>query len=75
MTGANMGGKTVALATMTLNVLLAHCGFFVFGETLKLPVLDSIFYLSHDYQSIALGLSSFGSEIKEVTRLIEAMRS
>ncbi len=74
LTGANMGGKTVALATITLNILLAHCGFFVFGKSLKLPIFDSIFYLSHDYQSIALGLSSFGAEIKEVTRLIHAMR-
>ena len=74
LTGANMGGKTVALATITLNILLAHCGFFVFGKSLKLPLFDSIFYLSHDYQSIALGLSSFGAEVKEVTRLIHAMK-
>ncbi len=74
LTGANMGGKTVALATITLNILLAHCGFFVFGKSLKLPIFDSIVYLSHDYQSIELGLSSFGAEVKELTRLIHVMR-
>ncbi len=75
LTGANMGGKTVALSTITLNILLAHCGFYVFAEALSLPVLDYVFYLCHDAQSIHEGLSSFGAEIKQVGRLLQAMGS
>jgi dsDNA-specific endonuclease/ATPase MutS2 len=73
LTGANMGGKTVALATLTLNILLAHCGFFVFCRSLSLPVLDFLFYLAHDHQSVTAGVSSFGAEVQEITRLINNM--
>ncbi|MBO5917565.1 MAG: hypothetical protein J6Q14_02210, partial [Oscillospiraceae bacterium] len=31
ITGANMGGKSVAMKTIALNVLLTHCGFFPFA--------------------------------------------
>lgn len=31
ITGANMGGKSVAVKTLALNVLLALCGFPVFA--------------------------------------------
>ena len=75
LTGANMGGKTVALATVTLNILLAHCGFYVYASRLDLPILDYIFYLTSDDQSITQGLSTFGAEIAEVTRLLEEMRT
>jgi len=75
LTGANMGGKTVALATVTLNILLAHCGFYVFADTLQLPVLDFIFYLTSDDQSVAQGLSTFGAEVSEVTHLLEEMKT
>jgi len=73
LTGANMGGKTVALATLTLNILLAHCGLFVFCRSLSLPVLDFLFYLAHDYQSVTAGVSSFGAEVRQITRMIEQM--
>lgn len=74
LTGANMGGKSVTLATLTLNILLAHCGFYVFAKNFNLPVLDYIFYLSNDYQSITEGLSSFGAEVKEIIKLIDEMK-
>ena len=75
LTGANMGGKTVALSTITLNILLAHCGFFIFGKALSLPVLDYIFFIGHVGQSLSEGLSSFGAEVKEVSSLITAMQN
>ena len=74
LTGANMGGKTVALATITLNILLAHCGFFIFGKSLTLPVMDSLFYMCQDQQSVSEGLSSFGAEVKAITSLIHEMK-
>ena len=74
LTGANMGGKTVALATVTLNILLAHCGFYVYASRMDLPVLEYIFYLTSDDQSITQGLSTFGAEIAEVTRLFDEMQ-
>ena len=75
LTGANMGGKTVALSTITLNILLAHCGFFIFGQALSLPVMDYIFFIGNAGQSLSEGLSSFGAEVKEVSSLIAAMQN
>ena len=70
LTGANMGGKTVVLKTLTLNLMLAQMGFFVFADYAELPLLDFIQFLSDDFQDITKGLSSFGAEmikLKEIT--------
>ncbi|MCX7884509.1 MAG: hypothetical protein N2448_05710 [Caloramator sp.] len=74
ITGANMGGKSVSLKTLTLNLLLGHFGFFVFAEKAKFPLLDFIYFISDDLQSVSRGLSTFGAEIiklKEVTESIK----
>lgn len=74
ITGANMGGKSVALKSVALNVLLAHCGFFPFAKTAALPLFDSMYIVSEDLESVNRGLSSFGGEIvrfNEVMRRIE----
>ncbi len=74
ITGANMGGKSVALKTVALNVLLAHCGFFPFAASASLPLFDSMYIVSEDLESVDRGLSSFGGEIvrfNEVMRRIE----
>lgn len=71
LTGANMGGKSVALATITLNLLLAHCGFFVFAKEISTKVLDYIFYLAEDYQSVNEGLSTFGAEVMQIEKAVE----
>ena len=63
ITGANMGGKSVALKTLALNTLLALCGFFPFAEKASVPMLDNIYMISEDLESVDKGLSSFGGEI------------
>ena len=63
ITGANMGGKSVALKTLALNILLVHCGFFPFAQEAKLPLFDAMHIISEDLESIDRGLSSFGGEM------------
>ena len=63
ITGANMGGKSVALKTIALNILLVHCGFFPFAAKAKLPLMDAMHIISEDLESIDRGLSSFGGEM------------
>lgn len=75
ITGSNMGGKSIALKTMLLNLLLASMGFFVFAETAKLPMLDFIFYLSGDNQSTVHGLSTFGEEILSLKEVLDYVKS
>lgn len=63
ITGANMGGKSVALKTIALNILLTQCGFFPFAKAAEVPLFDSMHIISEDLESIDRGLSSFGGEI------------
>ena len=70
ITGANMGGKTVALKTLALNVLLAMAGFPVFARSAALPMVNEVLFLAGDAEQSGRGLSSFGGE---VLRLREAL--
>ncbi len=63
ITGANMGGKSVTLKTLALEVLLCHAGFLVPAGAAKIPLFCCIRMLFDDLQSIRSGLSGFGSEI------------
>lgn len=71
LTGANMGGKSVSLKTIILNILLANMGFFVFCNECTTPVLDFICFISDDMQSISKGLSTFGAEIIELKDILK----
>ena len=63
ITGANMGGKSVAIKTAVLNVTLCALGLFVFASKAEIPLFDGIFLVSQDLQDAATGLSSFGGEV------------
>ena len=63
ITGANMGGKSVAMKTVALNVLLMHAGFLVCAKAARIPMFRCIKMLFDDAQSMQSGLSGFGSEI------------
>ncbi len=74
ITGANMGGKSVALKTITENLLLFNYGFFVVADEAEFPIVDFVFFVSDDMQDISKGLSTFGAEImklKEVNIFLE----
>lgn len=70
ITGANMGGKSVTLKTVVLNLMLLHSGFFVCAKKATLPVLDFIELISDDLQSISQGLSTFGAEIMRLREIL-----
>lgn len=63
LTGANMGGKTVAMQTFAFNVQLARLGFYPFARYLRMPALDFVCFVGGDSQNQQAGLSSFGAEI------------
>ena len=52
ITGANMGGKSVALKTLALNVLLFQAGFLVHAKRARMPLFHSVCMLFEDRQSI-----------------------
>lgn len=74
VTGANMGGKSVALKTVTLNLLLLHTGFFVCAGEMKSPLFHSVNLICTDGQSVERGLSSFGAEVWALSEMLKAER-
>lgn len=74
ISGANMGGKSVSMKNIALNLYLFQCGFYVFAKEADLCVLDFIYLISNDMQDINKGLSTFGAEIiklKEISKLMK----
>lgn len=71
VTGANMGGKSVSLKAVTLNLLLMHTGFFVFAKRMVSPLFDSVGLIGADGQSVERGLSSFGAEVKALDEVLK----
>ena len=74
ITGANMGGKSVALKTIALNILLVHCGFFPFAKLANMPLFDGLHIISEDLESIDRGLSSFGGEMVRFNRVCQRLQ-
>lgn len=70
ITGANMGGKSVTLKAVTLNLLLLHTGYFVFARAMTAPLFHSVHLICADEQSLDRGLSSFGGEVAALDRVL-----
>ena len=75
ITGANMGGKSVALKTLALNALLFQAGFLVCAKRARMPLFENIRMLFDDLQSIRSGLSGFGSEIVEFQKALDEVET
>lgn len=75
ITGSNTGGKTVALKTIGLLSLLAHCGLPVPADPRSqfLPV-DHVFADIGDEQSVAASLSTFSAHIRHLTEVFDRSR-
>ena len=71
ITGPNTGGKTVAMKTIGLSVLLMLCGLPVLADPeSKIPNFKSIFADIGDEQSIEQSLSTFSSHISRIIGIL-----
>lgn len=74
ISGPNTGGKTATIKTLVLIQLFIKKGLFVPATTCETYLFDKLFYFSHDNQDLALGLSSFSSEVKTYIQLLEELK-
>jgi len=72
ITGPNAGGKTVALKTLGLLVLMAQSGCHVPArDGARLPVFSQCFAIVGDEQSVAENLSTFSAFVKQLRDVLE----
>lgn len=71
ITGPNAGGKTVALKTVGVCVLLFQCGLQVpCAEGSELPLFERVFVDIGDEQSMESSLSTFTSHLRHLDAMI-----
>ena len=71
ITGANAGGKTIALKTAGLFALMNQSGLFIpAAEGSVMPVYTHVFSIIGDEQSIQYNLSTFSSYITQLTAIL-----
>jgi DNA mismatch repair protein MutS2 len=72
ITGPNAGGKTIALKTLALLSLMAQVGCHVpAAERSRLPIVERLYAIIGDDQSVAENLSTFSAFVQQIRRVLD----
>lgn len=73
LSGANMGGKSITLKTIFLNVMLVQMGILPFADEMMTPVLGRADLLCEDAENPDRGLSTFGGEVLRIKGIMDSL--
>ena len=74
-TGANMSGKSTAMKSVSIVVLLAHLGIAVPADYCNIPFYDSFFMYFSVNDNLKEGYSHFAQEIMNVKNVVLELKS
>ena len=72
ISGPNTGGKTVALKTLGLAVLMHQAGLRPPAREAELPIFDAVLVEIGDQQSIAMSLSTFAAHVRNLIDILDS---